>query len=237
MEAKPLEKQRNKTHKPGNPLFKIMISKLLDSLFFSYSLSSGFYACWQHKYIKSITFNLDLKQKMAIGLGKPLFKCHPVLSRRGDHNSVHSISNSISEVNQILTSWMWHWHYQCNIWVKILQTTSFTQDRDEVDTCPCLLYTPQICFKTQQLWCNRNGYQSNNVPRTNPRKPRWNYLKASWDIFHKEHPKGKRFYSRSIRQLNGTQAILFHGHRRGWTSHCLWQLCGSSASVLVSQPT
>lgn len=178
---------------------------------------------------------------MAVGLGKHLFKSHCLIQKRWPHFSplyLDSLSQTLS-----LKS-IKFWHPGCDTdtvsatfeW-RLLQTMSSTQNRDEVDTCPCLLYTHQVCFKTQQLWCNRNGYQSNNVPRTNPRKPRRDYLKASWDFFHKEHPKGKRFYSRSIRQLNGTQAILFHGHRRGWTSHCLWQLCGSSASVLVSQST
>lgn len=96
---------------------------------------------------------------------------------------------------------------------------SFTQNRDEADTS-VLGYTHQVYLKTQQLWCNSSRYQSNKSPGPILGNLEESIQSRVETFSTKKHPKGKRFYSRSIRQLKGTQVVFFHGHRRGWTSHC-----------------
>lgn len=114
---------------------------------------------------------------------------------------------------------------------------SFTQNRDEADICSPLCYTHQIYFKTQQLWCNRNRYQGNNVPRTNPWKPRRKYLKLSWDFFHKEtlHRQEVLFQVSQAAQWN--KSHIFSWPQEGLDQSLFVTACGSSASVLVSQAT
>lgn len=85
---------------------------------------------------------------------------------------------------------------------------SFTQNRDEADTS-VLGYTHQVYLKTQQLWCNSSRYQSNKSPGPTLGNLEESIQSRVETFSTKKHPKGKRFYSRSIRQLKGTQVVFF----------------------------
>lgn len=85
---------------------------------------------------------------------------------------------------------------------------SFTQNRDEADTS-VLGYTHQVYLKTQQLWCNSSRYQSNKYPGPTLGNLEESIQRQVETFSTKKHPKGKRFYSRSIRQLKGTQVVFF----------------------------
>lgn len=85
---------------------------------------------------------------------------------------------------------------------------SFTQNRDEADTS-VLGYTHQVYLKTQQLWCNSSRYQSNKYPGPTLGNLEESIQSRVETFSTKKHPKGKRFYFRSIRQLKGTQVVFF----------------------------